>query len=78
MQVMQFLIDFCTVFNGMVCNEVQRRRFPQLEAMKQFSPQEYGVASALGNDELAAEIDRVIGEMNADGRMAALQQKWGL
>ncbi|KUJ30334.1 adhesin [Christensenella hongkongensis] len=45
---------------------------------EQFSPQEYGVASALGNDELAAEIDRVIGEMNADGRMAALQQKWGL
>ena len=32
---------------------------------EQFSPQEYGVASALGNDELAAEIDRVIGEMNA-------------
>jgi len=42
MQVMQFLIDFCTVFNGMVCNEVQSRRFPQLEAMKQFSPQESG------------------------------------
>ena len=45
---------------------------------EQFSPQEYGVATALNNKELAAEIDRVIGEMKEDGRLAALQEKWGL
>ena len=45
---------------------------------EQFSPQEYGVASALGNEELAAEIDRVIGAMKDDGRLAALQEKWGI
>jgi len=45
---------------------------------EQFSPQEYGVASTLGNEELAAEIDRVIGEMKDDGRLAALQEKWGI
>ncbi|BDF59378.1 amino acid ABC transporter substrate-binding protein [Christensenellaceae bacterium] len=45
---------------------------------EQFAPQEYGVASSLTNRELADEIDRVIGEMRADGRMAALEEKWGL
>ncbi|MEA5002956.1 MAG: transporter substrate-binding domain-containing protein [Christensenella sp.] len=45
---------------------------------EQFAPQEYGVASALNDKELAAEIDRVIGEMQADGRMEALEKKWGL
>lgn len=45
---------------------------------EQFSPQEYGVASALGNEELAVEIDRVIGKMKDDGRLAALQEKWGI
>ena len=45
---------------------------------EQFSPQEYGVASELGNEELAAEIDRVIGAMKDDGRLAALQEKWGI
>ena len=48
------------------------------QLQEQFSPQEYGVASALGNEELAAEIDRVIGAMKDDGRLAALQEKWGI
>lgn len=45
---------------------------------ERFAPQEYGIATALGNDGLAASIDRVVGEMIADGRMDALKEKWDL
>lgn len=45
---------------------------------EQFAPQEYGVASALGNEELGAQINGVIGQMQKDGRLDALKEKWGL
>jgi putative glutamine transport system substrate-binding protein len=43
-----------------------------------FSPQDYGVASKLGTDELRDFINEMLAEMEANGEMAALLEKWGL
>lgn len=45
---------------------------------EKLTPQDYGIASKLSNTELAGEINRILGEMKSDGRLDALQAKWGL
>lgn len=44
----------------------------------EFAPQEYGVATARSNTQLAEQIDAAVGDMLADGTLLALQQRWGL
>ncbi|SHN63026.1 transporter substrate-binding domain-containing protein [Desulfitobacterium chlororespirans] len=43
-----------------------------------FSPQEYGVASKLGNDGLAKLVNDKIDEMQGNGELQKLIEKWGL
>ncbi len=43
-----------------------------------FSPQDYGVASKLGTDDLTQFINDMLDEMEANGEMDALLAKWGL
>lgn len=43
-----------------------------------FSPQDYGVASKKGTDELTAFINEMLAEMDANGDKAALLEKWNL
>jgi len=43
-----------------------------------FSPQDYGVASKLGTDELRDFINEMLAEMETNGEMAALLEKWSL
>lgn len=43
----------------------------------QFSPQEYGVATAKGSP-YSAPIDEAIAAMEADGTLRALKERWGL
>lgn len=43
-----------------------------------FSPQDYGVASKLGTDELRDFINEMLAEMEENGEMDALLEKWGL
>lgn len=43
-----------------------------------FSPQDYGIASKLGTDELRDFINEMLAEMEANGEMTALIEKWGL
>lgn len=43
-----------------------------------FSPQNYGIASKKGNDELAKEINDTISEMKKSGELQKLIEKWGI
>ena len=43
-----------------------------------FSPQDYGVASKLGTDELRDFINEMLTEMKDNGEMDALLKTWGL
>lgn len=43
-----------------------------------FSPQDYGVASKLGTDELRDFINEMLVEMDESGEMDELLEKWGL
>lgn len=43
-----------------------------------FSPQDYGIASKLGTDELRDFINEMLTEMDENGEMDALLKKWGL
>ncbi|MHB8762144.1 MAG: transporter substrate-binding domain-containing protein [Coriobacteriia bacterium] len=43
-----------------------------------FSPQDYGIASKLGTDELRDFINDMLAEMEESGEMDALLEKWGL
>lgn len=43
-----------------------------------FSPQDYGIASKLGTDDLTTFINDMLAEMESNGEMAALLEKWGL
>lgn len=43
-----------------------------------FSPQDYGVASKLGTDELRDFINEMLAEMNENGEMDTLLAKWNL
>lgn len=43
-----------------------------------FSPQDYGIASKLGSDELRDFINEMLAEMEENGEMDALLEKWGL
>ena len=43
-----------------------------------FSPQEYGIASKKGSDELTKFINEMLAEMNTNGEMTKLVEKWGL
>ncbi len=43
-----------------------------------FSPQDYGVASKLGTDELRDFINEMLAEMEESGEMADLLEKWSL
>jgi putative glutamine transport system substrate-binding protein len=43
-----------------------------------FSPQDYGIASKLGTDELRDFINEMLAEMEENGEMDALLEKWGL
>jgi putative glutamine transport system substrate-binding protein len=43
-----------------------------------FSPQDYGIASKLGSDELRDYINGLLTEMGSNGEMEALLEKWGL
>jgi putative glutamine transport system substrate-binding protein len=44
----------------------------------EFSPQEYGIAIAKRNTELAQKVDEAISEMKANGELDKLIEKWGL
>jgi putative glutamine transport system substrate-binding protein len=43
-----------------------------------FSPQDYGIASKKGTDELTKFINDMLTEMGSNGEKAALLKKWGL
>ena len=43
-----------------------------------FSPQDYGIASKKGTDGLTTFVNDMLAEMDANGDMAALLEKWGL
>lgn len=43
-----------------------------------FSPQDYGIASKLGTDGLTQFINDMLDEMEANGEMDTLLEKWGL
>lgn len=43
-----------------------------------FNPQQYGIASKLENDQLAAHIDALLETMEKDGELSAILDKWGL
>lgn len=43
-----------------------------------FSPQDYGIASKKGTDDLTTFINDMLAEMESNGEMAALVEKWGL
>jgi len=43
-----------------------------------FSPQDYGIASKKGSDELTAFVNETLAEMETNGEMAALLEKWNL
>lgn len=43
-----------------------------------FAPQEYGVATKKTNDQMARQIDEAIADMQADGTLTLIQQRWGL
>jgi putative glutamine transport system substrate-binding protein len=43
-----------------------------------FNPQPYGIASKLGNDQLAAHINALLEAMEESGELAAIIEKWGL
>jgi len=43
-----------------------------------FNPQQYGIATKKENDKLAAQIDSIIENMEKNGELAALKEKWGL
>jgi len=43
-----------------------------------FSPQDYGIASKKGTDELTKFINDMLAEMDSNGEKAALLKKWGL
>lgn len=43
-----------------------------------FSPQDYGIASKKGTDGLTTFINDMLAEMDANGEMTALLEKWGL
>jgi putative glutamine transport system substrate-binding protein len=43
-----------------------------------FSPQDYGIASKKGTDELTKFVNDMLTEMGTNGEKAALLKKWGL
>lgn len=43
-----------------------------------FSPQDYGIASKKGTDDVTEFINEMLTEMESNGEMAALIEKWGL
>ena len=43
-----------------------------------FSPQDYGAATKLGTDELRDFINEMLVEMESNGEMDTLLEKWGL
>lgn len=43
-----------------------------------FSPQDYGIASKLGTDDLRDFINDMLAEMESNGEMDTLLEKWGL
>ncbi|MBN2406003.1 MAG: transporter substrate-binding domain-containing protein [Coriobacteriia bacterium] len=43
-----------------------------------FSPQDYGAATKLGTDDLTTFINEMLAEMEANGEMTALLEKWSL
>ena len=43
-----------------------------------FSPQDYGAATKLGTDDLTTFINEMLTEMEANGEMTALLEKWSL
>ncbi|MDD3222915.1 MAG: transporter substrate-binding domain-containing protein [Clostridia bacterium] len=45
---------------------------------ERFGTQDYGVATALSNTELAEVVDKVVTDMKADGSMDELIKKWGI
>ncbi|MBP2031662.1 putative glutamine transport system substrate-binding protein [Clostridium algifaecis] len=45
---------------------------------EQFSPQDYGIASKKGNDDLAKTINETISEMKKSGELNKLIDKWGI
>lgn len=45
---------------------------------ERFTPQEYGIASKKGNDELAKTINNTIDDMKKSGELDKLIQKWGI
>ena len=43
-----------------------------------YAPQEYGVATAKENTDLADEVDKIIGELKDSGKLDEMVTKWGL
>jgi len=43
-----------------------------------FNPQQYGIASKLGDEKLAARVDALLKTMEENGELAAILDKWGL
>lgn len=60
---------------------IAQGRFPQLRLVKSYKPAVSGpinIAVKQGNTELLGKINVSLAKMKADGRMAAILQKWGL
>ncbi len=45
---------------------------------EEFAPQEYGIATKKSNTELTEQINQCLSDMQADGTLDALKEKWGL
>jgi len=43
-----------------------------------FNPQQYGIASKLQNDKLAARVNAILETMEKNGELAKILEKWGL
>jgi putative glutamine transport system substrate-binding protein len=43
-----------------------------------FSPQDYGIASKKGSDDLTKFVNDMLDEMDSNGEKAALLKKWNL
>lgn len=60
---------------------ISQGRFPQLRLVKSYKPAVAGpinIAVKQGNTELLGQINTSLAKMKADGRLAAILQKWGL
>ena len=43
-----------------------------------YNPQDYGVCTKLSNKDLAEKVNAIIGNLDKDGQLNTMKEKWGL